>query len=290
LRGDLDSSDKHFTLGLSVFDDPGFRQFPGLAVSAFGFSSWNACTMGRADVAHQRQLQMMETVNRENPFDLAFSDHFVAGLCIFMREYEEAETAASRALALSEKYRFSNRAAWSRCFLGYAKAQLGNATEGIELIRQGIASLLTAGARFGIVYCLALLAAAQEISGSLTDAVDAVRQALVANPDELVYRPEALRLRGELRFRQGNFELAEMDLRDSLALAQRINAGAWRRRSTISLSRFLAECGRRAEGRMMLAEIYDSSPESFDPADSRDAKSLLEDFGSDHIRNNGDHH
>jgi adenylate cyclase len=171
-------------------------------------------------------------------------------------------------------------------FLALQEAQFGNATEGIELIRQGIASLLTAGARFSIGYCLMLLAAAHELSGSLTDALETVEQALGANPDELVYRPEALRLRGEFRLRQGNFELTEMDFRDSLALAQRINAGAWQLRSTISLSRLLAACGRRAEGRMLLADIYNSSAEGFDTADKRDAKSLLEDFGGDSILSN----
>jgi tetratricopeptide (TPR) repeat protein len=122
LRGDLDASEQHFTLGLSFFDDPAFRQFPGVAVSAFGFSSWNTWTLGRADLAHHRQLQIMEIVKRENPFDLAFSDRFIAGLSIFMRQYKEAETAAGRALELSEKYRFANRAAWSWCFLGFARS------------------------------------------------------------------------------------------------------------------------------------------------------------------------
>jgi tetratricopeptide (TPR) repeat protein len=161
-----------------------------------------------------------------------------------MRDYKKAESIATRSLTLSEKHRFSNRSAWSRCLLGYAKAQTGHVTDGIELIRQGIADLLVGGARFGIVYFIALLAAAQALEGPTVDAFETVEQALQANPHELVHRPEALRLRGELRLKQGCIELAEADFRDSVALAQRIGAKAWEERSTMSLSSLLAEHGR----------------------------------------------
>jgi hypothetical protein len=42
------------------------------------------------------------------------------------------------ALELSEKHQLPPEAAFSRCVLGRARAELGRATEGIALIRQGI--------------------------------------------------------------------------------------------------------------------------------------------------------
>ena len=36
-RGDLAGVEKHFTAGLKFFDDPGFRQLPGAAVSSLWF-------------------------------------------------------------------------------------------------------------------------------------------------------------------------------------------------------------------------------------------------------------
>jgi hypothetical protein len=46
-----------------------------------------------------------------------------------------------------------------------------------------------------------------------------------------------LRIRGELRLKQGQCELAEADSRDAIALARGIGANAWELRSTMSLAR-----------------------------------------------------
>jgi Tfp pilus assembly protein PilF len=61
-----------------------------------------------------------------------------------------------------------------------------------------------------------LLAAAQEREGEIADARESVEGALQANPDEVVYRPENLRLRGELWLKNGHAELAEADFRDAI--------------------------------------------------------------------------
>ena len=192
-----------------------------------------------------------------------------------MREYEQAEALAARALELSEKHQFPPEAALSRCVLGQARAQLGRATEGIALIRQGIAGLLEIGTRIGISNFTTYLAEAQEREGAIVDALETVEQALQANPDELVYRPETLRLRGELRLKQGQTELAEADFREAIALAQTMSAKAWELRATMSLARLLDKQGRRDEARTMLADIYNWFTEGFDTADLKDAKALL---------------
>ena len=100
------------------------------------------------------------------------------------------------------------------------------------------------------------------------------------NPDELAHRPEILRLRGELRLKQGQTELAEDGFRESLALAQKIGAKAWELRASTSLARLLAKHGRRDEARAMLSEIYGWFTEGFDTADLKDAKSLLDELGA----------
>jgi predicted ATPase len=94
----------------------------------------------------------------------------------------------------------------------------------------------------------------------------------------LLYRPETLRLRGELRLKQGQTELAEADVRDSIALAQKMGAKAWELRASTSLARLLAKHGRRDEARTTLAEIYGWFTEGFDTADLKDAKALLDEL------------
>jgi predicted ATPase len=169
-------------------------------------------------------------------------------------------------------------AAYTRPILGQARVQLGRTAEGIALMRDGIAGLIETGSRMEIRNCTTWLAEAQEREGNIADALETTEHALQANLDEVVYRPEMLRLRSELRLKQGQPELAEADFREAIALAQKIGAKAWELRATRSLARLLAKKGRRDEARTMLAEIYGWFTEGFDTADLKDAKALLDEL------------
>jgi predicted ATPase len=223
---------------------------------------------------------MKTAVNAAKPFDLPRSDVRAAVLHVLMRENERAEAVAARALELCEKHQFPDEAARSRCLLGQARAQLGRVADGIALIREGIDTLVKIGARISLPHFITSLAAAQHRAGAIGDGLETVEQALRMNPDELVYRPETLRLRGELRLKQGQTELAEADFCDSLAMARSMGAKAWELRATMSLARLLASQGRRDEAHTRLAEIYDWFTEGFDTPDLKDAKALLEELGA----------
>jgi predicted ATPase len=89
-----------------------------------------------------------------------------------------------------------------------------------------------------------------------------------------------LRLRGELRLKNGQPELAEADFGEAIALARQIGAKAWELRTTMSLARLLAKQARRDEARTMLADIYNWFTEGFDTADLKDAKALLDELNA----------
>jgi class 3 adenylate cyclase/tetratricopeptide (TPR) repeat protein len=278
--GDLTGSEEHFIAWLKFFDDPGYRQsLPGAAVIPVGFACSDAWILGRADLAQQREIQMMAVANKDNPYEQAFSALFAANLRRLMRDYAQAETLAARALEVSEKNRFPFLAAYSRCVLGHAQAQLGRATEGVALTHQALAGVVEIGAYGNVSRFTAALAAAQQCEGAIVQALATVEQALEANPDELLYRPETLSLRAELRLKQGQRESAEADFREAIELARRIAARGWELRATMSLARLLDQQGRRGEARSMLAEIYGWFTEGFDTADLKDAKALLDELG-----------
>src|SRR5262249_46924105 len=155
-------------------------------------------------------------------------------------------------------------AAFSRCLLGHARAQLGRPADGIELIWRGITELLDTGSRIVLSLCNTLLAVAQQRAGSLDDALETAEKALEVTPEVLVYRPDTLRVRGQLRLAKGQPELAEADFRDSIKLAQSMGAKAYELRTAISWARLLASQGRSHEARTMLAEIYNWFTEGFD--------------------------
>jgi adenylate cyclase len=207
---------------------------------------------------------------------MAWSMYYTTNLRAMMREYELAAASAQLTLELSEKHQLAFVAALSRCSLGHARAELGFATEGVGLIRQGISGLLEIGTRVGIAYRTVTLATAQEREGAIADALETVEQALQANPDELVHRPEALRLRGELQLKQEDTDQALADFHEAIALARRIGARLYELRAATNLARLLSKTGRRDEARAMLAEIYGWFTEGFHTADLKDAKSLLD--------------
>jgi len=273
--GDLRGSEKNFARGTPFFEDATFRQsgangiIPGL-----GIAGWNSWILGRADIARQRIAQMTAAADESKPFEAAMSGHHEAYFCVLMREYQQAEALGARVLELSETHRIPFFTATSRCMLSHARAQLGRTIEGIELVRNGIASMINIG-NVGITYYTAYLAEAQKRAGATADALETIEEALLSNPDELACRPEILRLRGELQLELRQTELAEVDFREAVALAEKMSANAWELRASMSLARLLRDTNRRDEARTMLAEIYGWFTEGFDTPDLIDAKTLL---------------
>jgi len=275
--GDLAGAEECFIAGLKFFEDPDLVRLPLGPTVAFGHASWNEWTLGRADVAREREARLM-ALGKMSQYGRPWSAWWAASLRLRLRDYERAEALATQALELAEQLQFTFLAASVRGTLGVARSRLGRAAEGIELIRRGITGVLEIGAHLQVGLLTAELAAALGREGASVEALETIEQALRANPEELVYQPEILRIRGELRLKQGQTELAEADFREALAQAQKMGAKAYELRATMSLARLLASQGRRGEAHNMLAEIYNWFTEGFDTADLKEAKALLDEL------------
>jgi tetratricopeptide (TPR) repeat protein len=275
-RGDLVGSEEHFARWSDFLDADGFRQVPGAAVAAIGVAALCAGALGRADSARERIARAIGFARDSNsPYDLATARLFESRLYCLLREPQCTEVAATQALAVAEQHGSSFGRDLTRPLLGWARAQLGRAGEGVALIRQSLAGLAEMGIRLGIMNFLTSLAEAEALDGKLDDALITIEEALQANPEELVFRPNALTCRGDLRLKLGQTELAEADFREAIALAQKMQSKSWELRATISLARLLASQGRRDEAGTMLAEVYNWFTEGFDTADLKDAEALL---------------
>ena len=277
-RGDLDGVEQHYRAWLRFVDDPVFRQVPGSAIWTFSQATKTAWTLGRSDAARQRMEQMTEFANKDNPHDLVLSALCSADLMSLLRQYDQAETLAARALELAEKHQYSNEILYSLCTLRTARVRLRPNADTIALVRQSIAEMLENGTPLGVSSTTATLAEAQGRVGAIGEALETVEHALQANNDQLVNRPDILRVRGDLRLKTEQLELAEADFRAAIELAQKMGAKAWELRATTSLARLLAKQERRDEARTMLADIYGWFTEGFETADLKDAKALLDEL------------
>jgi len=272
-RGELASAEKHFAAEMELSDDPSIRQnYSPMLVQDFGIATMVAWLIGRFDLARQRFANMIAATNANNPYEVAISRLWAAEFKFTLREYEQAEASATQALELAKRHQFPLIAAISKCSLGKVRTALGRTTEGVELLRQGIADALEMGLLPRGAFDKTWLALAQESEGTIVEALETIEQALQEPTNK---SPMRFKVRGELRMKQGQSELAEADFREALALARNIGAKYWELQTIMSLARLLASQGRREEARRMLAEIYDWFTEGFDTADLKDAKALL---------------
>ena len=193
-----------------------------------------------------------------------------------LREPEQAAVVAGRAIALCDELGFHEIGLWAKGEQGWALAHLGRVDEGLELARDALTICREDGSTPLITVALTCLAEVQALSGALDDAVRSVDEALTLVPDECCWRPETMRLRGEVRRQQNQDELAESDFRLAIALAQEKSAKSWELRATMSLARLWRDQGRCAEARAILAPVYGWFAEGFDTPDLTETKALLD--------------
>ena len=281
LRGAPLRAEEHFAHMCSLSETAGFRQIPRMFVASMGNASVVEWILGYAERAGRHVFEASAFAQAsKNPYDLAYARYWESWLFVRLGEPRRVETAATQAVALSEEHGFHLVRDMALISMGWGRAQLGGASEGVTLIRRGLSDMAESAAKVAMTDYLTLLAEAIALDGRPTDALDTIEQSLQANPEELLFKPHTLVCRGELQLKIGRAELAEADLREAIALAQKMSAKAWELRATMSLARLLDKQGRRDEARAMLAEIYGWFTEGFDTADLKDAKALLDELNA----------
>jgi tetratricopeptide (TPR) repeat protein len=279
-RGDLAGTEARFALWTNFREAAAVEGHSDSGVVLLATAGTCAWLLGHIEIARERMAEAIALArDTKDPFALRVGGSFEALFYRLASEPERADAAAARAWAVCEEHgmsAFRNLLAVK----GWARAKLGNASDGVSLIRQGLADLTESNFRSLATDALTCLAEAQALDGMTDDALITIEEALHVNSQEVLGRPEALRIRGELRQKVGQAEASETDFRDAIALAQKMKAKMLELRAATSLARLLRDTDHRNEARAMLAEIYSWFTEGFDTADLKDAKALLEELGA----------
>jgi tetratricopeptide (TPR) repeat protein len=238
--GDLAGAEDHFRRGEELFVAPEFRQRPGVIAQTYGNAAMIAWLRG-ADAEAKRRIDYALAVARDNdnPYDLAYAQSMAAIHMALLDELEAAADLAQEAIFLSDKHTFPQFAAISRVALGRTQAQQGLVAKGMALIREGLARMAEASVRVAITRYMTWLAEELLRGGSPNEALVAVEQALEVNPEETFFRPETLRVRGEIHRFRGALNEAEQDFLKAIRLSNQMGARRFRDRSTRSLQRLL---------------------------------------------------
>jgi predicted ATPase len=188
----------------------------------------------------------------------------------------------STSMALASEHGFALWAAQGRILQGWADAQQGQATRGIALIRDGLASTEATGTRVSAPLFLTLLAEALALAEKIEEGLVALDEALAQAASSGVrgWDAEIHRLRGELTARLPHPDpaKAEGSFRTALAIAREQGTRGYELRAAASLARLRRDQGRHGEARDLLAPVYGWFTEGFDTPDLKEAKALLDEL------------
>jgi predicted ATPase len=169
---------------------------------------------------------------------------------------------------------------WGDIYRGWIKANDGDVTEGISLLRAGLAAYRATAAELWMPYFTALLARACGIADQMEEAAALLDDAsqIAERTGERWFAAELNREKGQLLLRQGHPEAAEESYCKALSLAEEQEAKLWELRAAESLARLRRDQGRRGEARDLLAPVYGWFTEGFDTPDLQEAKALLDEL------------
>ena len=163
---------------------------------------------------------------------------------------------------------------------GACWAQMGRTQEGIDSLKQGLATTASMGAE-SHSRMPASLAKAHLIAGQAEDGLSVLLEAIdhLDETGEREYEAELYRTKGELLLLPVGSEYeAEESFNQALEVAKSQSAKSLELRAGMSLARLWQKQGKSADARELLAGTHGWFTEGFDTPDLIDAKSLLEEL------------
>ena len=208
---------------------------------------------------------------------------FSAFLHFFIRDVGNVREPSEAAFRLANEYGRTAVSGYAAGCIGWVEALEGDGAKGLKEIQRSLAVISLAGNKIRTLQDVQLLEChlrRGDLEEGLAVAADALAHAY--RTGERYCASELNRLNGELLLRQGpsRHTEAESSFRTAIEVARAQQARWWELRATVSLTRLLAQQGKRDEAHAMLAEIYNWFTEGFDTAGLKDAKELLDELGA----------
>jgi predicted ATPase len=288
LSGDYRAALAHFETAASLYRpdehrDDAFHYGQDIGVSAFAQLSWALWHRGYPDQsarAADRALAYSRDLGHAHTLSHAL---WYAGLAaVFARDVGTAHARSYDCVAIASEHGFPLWAAFGRIIQGWAVAKKGEATTGIDRIRDGMAGSEATGTRVATPFDLILLAETLAFAGKIEEGLATLDDASAAAAVYGVrcWDAEIHRWRGELTARLPHPDpaKAEDSFRAALAIAREQGTRGYELRAATSLARLWGKQDRRGDVRDLLAPVYGSFTEGFDTADLKEVKQLLDEL------------
>jgi predicted ATPase len=265
----------HGSHALSYGEDPG--------VSCLSFFARALWILGYSDQAVARSEQAI-AVARATAHASSIAPALIcrAEIAMLRREAQDAREWATAALTLTAEQGLPFWTGLATAMHGWALSEQGHSVDGIAQIRDGLSALARTGDRLYRLYFAAILGEALGKIGQLDEGLSALDEAIdgACWSGMSHWNAELQRCKGELLLATSDVDqaAAEACFRRAIDIAQSQSARSLELRASTSLARLLAEHGRRAQARDLLAPIYGWFTEGFETADLKYAKALLDEL------------
>ena len=282
--GKFSAARDHFEQTITIHDDAGIDSPSSMygAVLSRAHLARMLLYLGYPDASRQMMKEALAKARSLRfPVGVANTLALAAYLEAFHHNLDKTLEFAAATAGLAEEHGLPYYAAVALLTRGWAVALHGHA-EGIELIREGLASSLAIGTKQQHGYFLALLAEALNKAGRVDETLEALKEGMdvTERNNEPFYEAELYRLKGDALVMAAvdSRSEAESCFQRAIEIARQQQAKSFELRSVMSLARLWRGQGKREEGRAILKEIYDWFTEGFDTPDLKDARALLDEI------------
>ena len=201
--GDFETSAQFAKHGLDIWRSGGAQSAPeevdvpaGACLRFGALLKWHSGEIASAQATIEEAISLAKELN--DMHGLADSLHIAAALAQLEGKPAEAERLASEVIELSTRQNFAFWRAVGAIYRGWARSVLGNTTEGIACIEDGIGGVRAGGAILGVPYFLWLKAHALYLANRTPEALEVIKEAdaLIEKYEEYSTRSGLYRLRG----------------------------------------------------------------------------------------------
>ncbi|MBY0321239.1 MAG: winged helix-turn-helix domain-containing protein [Reyranella sp.] len=198
-------------------------------------------------------------------------------IALAMGDLDAAESATATMSTWATRIDAALWKVMASCWKGRLLVERGEIAQGTELISQALAACEQTGWQMGYVQFLGWIADGLTRLGHLEEAGGKLEHALLwaHSNGEAWYRPELMRMKGEVLVRQSRTTEAEDCLRTAAEITREQGALFCELRVAISLARLRIGQGRQDEVPPLVAPVYGRFTEGFDTPDLRAARVLL---------------
>jgi hypothetical protein len=285
LRGDLAAARAHLEQALAygepvVSASDLLEPWVGLpALNALANLAWTLWLLGSPEQAlcRAREAADLATKLTVPQLSLCFVEYTLAELASFRREPAEVEVQAAALVPLAQEQGFRMFEAMGRFLLAWAQNERSAGGEAVSQMRQALTARRELQALAGLPNHYALLAGAYLRADRVVEGLATLKEAQALQGGQRILEAELHRLKGELLHRHGvpDGEVEE-HLEKALEVARRQGARSLELRAALSLARLRIHQGRGAEGRDLLAAVYESFTEGHDTRDLQEAREVLD--------------